>query len=373
MRETKVRKRSLRGLAGEVVFERMVFECPLCRGSRAPMDAELGLARGERITRGFARRIVWMSAQGSFDLAAKGIKEVMGLEVGAAECQRMALAEGARIDALAREREKDYLRPVSPDRPAPEARIRPERLVMMADGGTVLTVKGEEHKSVLCGRAFDLADRKRKQAADGAEGGRPFIARDLHTASAVDMEDFADRLKALGRRAGMRAAAQVAFIADGAAPLWKWAEQNLPPDAVMIQDFWHVAEHLAAVCREVYDEDAGDSPRLERWKGALLAGGVDRVIAELDAEHARRRGAKRQTLRREIAYLRAGRHRMDYARYRDEGWPVGSGAIEADVKHLLKQRFGITGARWRRANIFALLAIRVAIANDEYPDYWSRN
>lgn len=373
MRPTKPQKRRLRGLAGEVAFERMVFECPRCRASEAPMDAELGLAKGDQITRGFARRIVWMSAQGSFDLAAKGIKEVMGLDIGAAECQRMALAEGARIDALTRQREADYLRPVSPGHPAPESRIKAERLVMMADGGTVLTVKGEEHKSVLCGRAFALEDRGRKQDGDGAESGRPFIGRDLHTASAVDMEDFADRLKALGQRAGMRMAREVAFVADGAAPLWNWAEENLPQGAVMIQDFWHVAEHLASVCREVFEEEAGQSPRLERWKEALGAGRVEEVIAELDAEHAKRRGAKRGILEREIGYLRKGRHRMDYARYREQGWPIGSGAIEADVKHLLKQRFGITGARWRRANIFALLAIRVAIANNDFADFWSRN
>lgn len=373
MRRAKVQKRTLRGLAGEVAFERMVFECPVCRASQAPMDAELGLAKGEQITRGFARRIVWMSAQGSFDLAAKGIKEVMGLEVSAAECQRMALEEGARIDELMRAREEEYLRPVSPERPAPQAQIKAERLVMMADGGTVLTVKGEEHKSVLCGRAFDLEDRGRKQGVEGAEPGRPFIGRDLHAASAVDMEDFARRFKALGQRAGMRMAAEVAFVADGAAPLWKWAEENLPPDAVMIQDFWHVAEHLAALCREVYDEDAGQSPRLARWKEALLASRVEEVIAELGAEHAKRRGAKREILGGEIGYLSKGRHRMDYARYREQGWPIGSGAIEADVKHLLKQRFGITGARWRRANIFALLAIRVAIANDDFADFWSRN
>lgn len=349
----------------------MVFECPLCRASQAPMDAELGLARGEQITRGFARRIVWLSAQGSFDLAAKGIEELLGLKVGAAECQRMALTEGARIDAAMREREEDYLRPVSPGHPAPEAQIKAERLVMMADGGTVLTVKGEEHKSVLCGRAFDLEDRDCK--GEGPGQGRPFIGRDLHTASAVDMDDFGQRLKALGRRAGMRLAGQVAFVADGAAPLWKWAEDNLPAGAVMIQDFWHVAEHLAGICRDVYDEQPGDSPRFARWKEVLLAGSIDDLIAELDAEHAKRRGAKRETLGREIGYLRKGRHRMDYARYREQGWPIGSGAIEADVKHLLKQRFDITGARWRRANIFALLAIRVAIANDEFTNYWSPN
>ena len=36
---------------------------------------------------------------------------------------------------------------------------------------------------------------------------------------------------------------------------------------------------------------------------------------------------------------------MDYARFEREGWPIGSGAVEATCKHLVKERFCVTGAR----------------------------
>jgi hypothetical protein len=69
-------------------------------------------------------------------------------------------------------------------------------------------------------------------------------------------------------------------------------------------------------------------------------------------------------------YLEAGRARMDYARFEREGWPIGSGAIEATCKHLVKERFCVTGARWRRGNIPKMLALRIAIFNQEWKEYW---
>jgi len=123
----------------------------------------------------------------------------------------------------------------------------------------------------------------------------------------------------------------------------------------------------------VYEEAPDASERLEQWKQALLESRVGEVIQELRAEHKRRRGAKRERLEKEIHYLEAGRARMDYAKYRQAGWPIGSGAVEATCKHLIKERFHRTGARWTRPNIAPIAALRVAIANDEWENVWTRN
>jgi hypothetical protein len=44
-----------------------------------------------------------------------------------------------------------------------------------------------------------------------------------------------------------------------------------------------------------------------------------------------------------LHYLESGKHRMDYQRYEQEGWPIGSGAIEATCKHLVKTALGRDG------------------------------
>ena len=64
---------------------------------------------------------------------------------------------------------------------------------------------------------------------------------------------------------------------------------------------------------------------------------------------------------------------MDYARYEKQGWPIGSGAVEGTCKHLVKTRFGVTGARWRRKNIGKILALRLALFNNEWDKYWDEH
>ncbi len=140
--------------------------------------------------------------------------------------------------------------------------------------------------------------------------------------------------------------------------------------AVLIQDFWHVCEHLSALAQDLYGPQWQEP--YARWQEQLLASQAGGILDELRRERARRRGALRKRLQEEITYLEAGRERMDYARYRREGWPIGSGAIEGACKQLVKRRFNVTGAQWRRKNIPAMLALRVSQANNDWDKYWDQ-
>jgi hypothetical protein len=372
MHSIGVKPRRAKTLAGAVAFERTVYECQSCRASAAPLDAEIGLERGENMSRALVRKVAWSGAHHAFADASADVREMIGIEVSPAECHRVALEIGARMNRAQREDDERRLAPASRECPAPAPQIQTERLVIEADAAAVLTRKGEEHKMVWCGRAFGLEDRGSKGKAGSTE--RPFIVNGRHTASAADMDDFGGRLKALGYRMGLRSARDVAFVADGASCLWRWAEENLPPGTTLIQDFWHVFEHLSGLARDLWGEGSEQTERQrEKWKEALRESRLDEIIDDLDAEYKKRRGAKRTRLKKEMHYLKSGRARMDYAKFREQGWPIGSGAIEADCKHLVKERFCLTGARWRRTNIEPVLALRLAIFNEQWESAWSRN
>ena len=364
-REVKLRSRSITTCQGPVTYHRTVYECVVCRASYAPVDKELDLEPGEKYTRSVGRKAVYQGAQsGSFELAHESMVEMLGFALSRAEIVRATEAAGEQFDRLQREDESDWLRPVSPQHPSPTPVISPERLVLSADGTCVLTVNGEEHKTVYCGRAFDLSSRGRK---DGSQ--RPFIVESRYAASGVDMGDFSQRFKALAYECGMRSAKAVAFLADGAVCLWKWAEEHLPRGSVLIQDFWHVCEHLSQLAKTLFDDENWKEP-FHRWKQQIEESGVEQVIAELKGMFEKSRGSRRKALAREIGYLEKGKARMDYRRYKQEGWPIGSGSIEGTCKHLVKQRFCGTGARWRRANIPKVLALRVSMFNGTWAEDW---
>ena len=142
---------------------------------------------------------------------------------------------------------------------------------------------------------------------------------------------------------------------------------------MLIQDFWHVCQHLAQLIAELYGDAEEARALLEQWREALREGRLDEILKRLDQERKRRRGAKRERLEKEIHYLQTGRERMDYARFRAADWPIGSGAAEGTCKHLIKERFGVTGAHWRRRNIAPVLALRQSIFNEEWDRDWERN
>jgi len=320
---------------------------------------------GRCLTPSLTRKVAWLAARTTFEAASADLRELLDVQVSGSEFQRVALEVGERFEALSRQEDAQWNRPVSPERPGREPQLSPKRLALMADATSVLTVAGEEHKRVYCGRAFDVAARGRKDT-----NGRPFLSDSRFAASAVNFEDFTVRLLALARRCGLRRARQVAFIADGARCLWKWARETLGAQAILIQDFWHVCEHLSLLAQDLHGPAWPET--FERWKALLHDSHVDHVLDELRQARSAGRGAKRKRLNEEIGYLEAGRERMDYARYRRQGWPIGSGAIEGTCKYLVKQRFGVTGARWRRCNIPSVLALRVAQANGDWDEYYRR-
>jgi len=357
--------RRAKTLGGVVCFVRSVAECPACRRSVAVVDIELGLACGENLTRGVRRRVAYAAAVSSFSDTERMLKELSDLDVSRAQCARVAEQEGKRLDQDRRMREQQWVAPVRCEARVAPAEFECERLVLEADAACVLTVAGEEHKSVYNAVAFDCGARGRKET-----NGRPYLSEKRYTASAVDMEDFGGCLKALANRMGMRQAREVAFVADGAPPLWKWAEDNLPQQTVQIQDYWHVCEHLSHLAQDLYGPGERCAQTVSAWKAALRSSRLDQIVSQLKDEHKRRRGAKRTRLEQEINYLRAGRHRMDYARYEAQGWPIGSGAVEATCKHLVKQRMCITGAHWRRSKIPPIIALRLSIFNNEWENAW---
>ena len=53
-----------------------------------------------------------------------------------------------------------------------------------------------------------------------------------------------------------------------------------------------------------------------------------------------------------------------------EGWPIATGVIEGACRHLVKDRFDITGARWSLDGAEAILKLRALTANGDFDDYW---
>jgi hypothetical protein len=155
----------------------------------------------------------------------------------------------------------------------------------------------------------------------------------------------------------MAQASQVIYLGDGAAWVWEIARSCFA-SAMQILDYYHASQHVIALAKAVHTDPGCAQNWGARWKALLYDSELDTVLAE-----ARQAGGPALSVeaQREIDYLENNRARMDYLRYRNQGWFIGSGVVEAGCKHVIGQRLKQSGMFWTQAGATAVLHLRCAL------------
>jgi hypothetical protein len=165
-------------------------------------------------------------------------------------------------------------------------------------------------------------------------------------------------------------------IIDGARDL-RHKLQELFPNAIHLTDFFHVTEHLAAALWALYPRASDDAQResLWSWLRELLRrrdDGAESVCRILE-QRAQQRDAERSKWAKgdfsaNLAYLKAQRPFMGYAKARRAHLSIGSGVVEAACKTLVTQRLKVSGAQWTRPGAGAVLHLRALSQSDRLND-----
>ncbi len=127
-------------------------------------------------------------------------------------------------------------------------------------------------------------------------------------------------------------------------------------------------EHLFDAAKAIYGSgtDTAKAWGQQRSDELDLSGGVDHVIAALEQHPAREEVANA------VAYFRNNRRRMRYAQFRQNGLCVSSGVIEGACKSLVGKRLKQGGMHWTVDGANAIIALRCALVNDRFDDFWER-
>ena len=155
---------------------------------------------------------------------------------------------------------------------------------------------------------------------------------------------------------------RVGFVADGARWIWKRVGALLSSFGLVpgrwyeLVDFYHAVEHLGQVAGL---QKGWKAPQKKRWvtkyRRLLLQGAIQEVITEI-----RRlcRGTRSKKLRTERDYFLRNRDRMNYAEIRQQGFPIGSGAMESAIRRVVNLRLKGASIYWLRENVEAMLLLR---------------
>jgi hypothetical protein len=165
----------------------------------------------------------------------------------------------------------------------------------------------------------------------------------------------------------------VTTLADGAADVWELLDshlnkQELRTDVTRLIDLWHNIEKLGKAARVLYGEERSDAV-VNRWKLMLLndSTAAAQILVDLIASGRREvRVGEARPVHEAITYLENHRAQMDYATARQQGRPVGSGAVEATCKSLFEVRIKRPGARWKQGTGEDIVRLRALALSDRW-------
>jgi hypothetical protein len=164
-------------------------------------------------------------------------------------------------------------------------------------------------------------------------------------------------------------------LTDGGAGLEAFMRVNFPR-AEVILDFYHAAEYLNDLAK-VWCPDAEQAGTLaQQWCHTLKHQGGQVLLGVLEGLDLRgRKATAREVHRQVVGYVRNQCHRMDYPRYRANGWLIGSGHVEAACKTVVGGRLKGSGMRWSEDGADAVCHLRALFKSEasQWEAFWHPN
>lgn len=140
-----------------------------------------------------------------------------------------------------------------------------------------------------------------------------------------------------------------------------------------IVDFYHASTRLHTMAGVLFSDFYEGFAWAKRMAKLLKKpNGVFRVLHAAAAIKSRRRLSKRneKTFRTAYNYLRDRSRYMQYAKYKKQGMPIGSGVVEAACKTIYTQRLKLSGMIWCKPGAQTILNLRVILLSGLWDDIY---
>ena len=350
---------------GWITLRRTYFYSAERQAGRFPLDAALGLV--DSYSPGVAR---WMcraaALAGSYQAASQDLLSYASLEIDARQIQRM-ITRMAPCMTQWREAQGPVFNPAAGDifcvgTDGTGAPMRPKELRGRKGKNGKARTREVKVGTVFTHRKPDQPDQRPERDYDST----------TYIADIVSASQFGSRLRAEAIRRGIAKARVIVFLGDGAVWVWKLARINFPT-AVCILDYYHACEHLTLLTQALYGEGSAlAKKRYRQWRKALLKDKLPQIIAQAKADLPAR-APIRKLAKKQIAYFERNQSRMLYQTFRQAGYFIGSGVVEAGCKTVVGQRLKLSGMLWSRQGASDLLTVRCALLSRWFENFWKHH
>jgi hypothetical protein len=359
-------------MMGQIVLQgRAYYHCPACHAGHVPIDTAMGFS-AHQLTGGAEELATLAGTVSSFaEASAKFLTKMSGLRLSESTVERTTEDAGQRLGdlwagghTLGPDADWDWNRDAA-GRTVAYVSIDATGVGMQGENGSKA-----EGRMVWVGKVFN------PRAEPTPSFPKPHSPKACYQAGLMSLEELGARLRRQAAQVGMDRVEQWVALTDGGNGLDDFMEVYFPR-AVRILDFYHAAEHLSDFAKTYLGGDADAAKALtEEWSHQMKHEGGVAILATLETlDFKRRSAATKEAYRLVTGYVRNNLHRMDYPRYRTEGWQIGSGHIEAACKTVVNQRLKQSGMRWGCDGADALCQLRALYEGEtgQWDAFWERS
>jgi hypothetical protein len=334
----------------------------------ALLDQSMGFSAGE-VTPSLAELLALEGISTPFEEARKKIEKFLLFEVSSntvrKETERFGALQ-AKMEAtlIKQSQDEDWLQERQRKK---DGKRNKGRIYGSVDGFMVPLREGwKEFKALAWYKVAEISPySKRRRHHDQVGMQNNLQAEEIsYHCDKLEPQEFANLLWATGCQRQVDFYEERIFVGDGAKWIWKMVEFYYP-DATQILDWYHAAQYLYKFADLAFEAGSDTYKNwIERTKALLWEGQIDQLIREL--EGFSNQVSMAEVLQTTITFFRNNKKRMDYVRFRKEGYFIGSGTIESAAKRIGKLRLKEAGARWTEMGAVFTAKARSAWLSDQW-------
>lgn len=183
----------------------------------------------------------------------------------------------------------------------------------------------------------------------------------LHDATMTGRDAVFDLIEAYLQNLEIEQLERIVFCGDGAKWIWNGVEKlckrmNFDKNQVhQVLDWTHAKQNLHEILKSVAPKK--QAVTIGRWELLLWQGNIDALGKSIE-EAVTGKAGREQAMKKFTDYFAGNRERMQYADFKKEGLPRGSGHVESAIRRVINLRLKAPGTFWLKDMAECFLFLR---------------